>query len=95
MKHILPSHTLKWSKSLPYCLLLFKESTAQDSFITKPVEPPAIPVVCLIPLSFPLPDSRPLDMPLDEKKGKLFSSLISRLDFSLYSYELDFQSPVS
>lgn len=67
MKHILPSHTLKWSKSLLYCLLPFKESKAQDSFITKPVEPPAIPVICLIPLSFPLPDSRPPDMPPDEK----------------------------
>jgi len=44
-------------------MLPLKESKAADSFITKAVKPPALPVVDLIPLSFPLPDSRPLYMP--------------------------------
>jgi len=47
---------------LLYCILPLKESKAEDSFITKAVKPPALPVVCLILLSFPLPDSRSLYM---------------------------------
>lgn len=63
MKHILPLHALKYSRGLLYCMLPLQESKAEDSFITKAVKPPALPVVYLIPLSFPLPDSRPLYMP--------------------------------
>lgn len=43
-----------------YCILPLKESKAEDSFITKAVKPPALPVVCLILLSFPLFGSRSL-----------------------------------
>lgn len=82
MKHVLPLHALKSSRGLLCCVLPSQESKAGDNFITKAIKPPALPVVYLILLSFPLPDSRPLHMPPRRKiKVNCFHPLKSGLNF--------------